>query len=319
MKHCRQLQISTFGPASHLTLTMHGEIAEPGSAEVMVNMAFAGVNPIDAKTRAGLGWAAQEHRDSLPWTPGYDASGEVLAVGSGVKHLQVGDRVAGLIGFPLRGGCYSELIVAPEAQWHKLPAAVTLEAAAALPLAGLTAWQALFEHGQLHSGDTVLITAGAGGVGHIAVQLAHQAGARVITTASSHNHAWLLQLGADQVLDYHHQEISKLVRGVDLVLDLVGGDTGAQALSCLKPEGRMITVPTVTAEALSRQAAERGLTASGMLLKEDRQQLAALFERLADGTLKVAVAERFALADGSQAHLAIERGHTRGKILLRGN
>jgi len=319
MKHCRQLQISSFGPASHLTLAMHAEIADPGPGEVMVNMAFAGVNPIDAKTRAGLGWAAQEHRDSLPWTPGYDASGEVLAVGAGVAQLQVGDRVAGLVGFPLRGGCYSELIVAPEAQWHKLPAAVTLEAAAALPLAGLTAWQALFDHGKLTAGEIVLITAGAGGVGHLAVQLAHLAGARVITTASSHNHAWLLQLGADQVLDYHHQEIAKLVKGVDLVLDLVGGDTGVHALHCLNPQGRMVTVPTVTAEAICRQAAERGLNACGMLLKEERQQLAALFERLADGRLTVAIAERFALADGSQAHLTIERGHTRGKILLRGN
>ncbi|MGL5537701.1 MAG: NADP-dependent oxidoreductase, partial [Aeromonas veronii] len=162
-----QLQITAFGDPSVLKLNPSLDKV-PADGEVRVRICFAGVNPIDAKTRAGLGWAAAQNKDKLPWTPGYDISGVVEKVGPGVTSLVEGDRVCGMVGFPLAAGGYGESVVASESELVKLDG-VSLQQGAALPLAGLTAWQGLLEHGGLQSGQRVLILAGAGGVGHLAV------------------------------------------------------------------------------------------------------------------------------------------------------
>ena len=196
-----QLQITAFGDPSVLRLNPSLDKV-PAEGEVRVRICFAGVNPIDAKTRAGLGWAAAQNKDKLPWTPGYDVSGVVEKVGPHVATLVEGDAVCGMVGFPLTAGGYAESVVVREDELVRLDG-VSLKQGAALPLAGLTAWQGLFEHGALKGGQRVLILAGAGGVGHLAVQFAAAYGTQVVVTAGPDNHSFLHGLGASQMVDYH--------------------------------------------------------------------------------------------------------------------
>ncbi|WP_201796726.1 NADP-dependent oxidoreductase [Aeromonas cavernicola] len=310
-----QLQITAFGGLSVLQLAPLLD-KMPAEGEVRVRVCFAGVNPIDAKTRAGLSWAASQHKDALPWTPGFDAAGVVEQIGPGVTALQKGDRVCGMIGVPLRGGCYAESVIASEQELVKLDG-VDLRQGAALPLAGLTAWQGLFEQGALQAGQRVLILAGAGGVGHLAVQFAHRAGAEVATTASHDNHGFLQRLGADLVVDYHQADWVAQIGQVDLVLDLMGGASAQAALACVKPNGRLVTVPTITAQQIKDAGAAADVNVVGMLVHPDRQQLAQMLALLRQGEVHTTVSGEFALADGALAHQSIEAGHVRGKILLR--
>ena len=314
-----QLQITAFGDPSVLKLNPSLDKV-PADGEVRVRICFAGVNPIDAKTRAGLGWAAAQNKDKLPWTPGYDVSGVVEKLGPGVTSLIEGDRVCGMVGFPLNAGGYGESVVASESELVKLDG-VSLQQGAALPLAGLTAWQGLFEHGGLKSGQRVLILAGAGGVGHLAVQFASAYGAEVVATASPDNHGFLHALGARWMVDYHDANWPAAVVAeagqVDLVLDLVGGESGKAALACVKPDGRVVTVPTITAQLIKDAGAAAGIEVVGMLVHPDQKQLSQMSVLLRQGEVKVTLAGEFALAEGSLAHQAIEGGHVRGKLLLR--
>ncbi|WP_186301891.1 NADP-dependent oxidoreductase [Aeromonas veronii] len=314
-----QLQITAFGDPSVLKLNPSLDKV-PADGEVRVRICFAGVNPIDAKTRAGLGWAAARNKDKLPWTPGYDISGVVEKVGPGVTSLVEGDRVCGMVGFPLTAGGYGESVVASESELVKLDG-VSLQQGAALPLAGLTAWQGLFEHGGLQSGQRVLILASAGGVGHLAVQFASAYGAEVVATASPDNHGFLHALGARWMVDYHDANWPARVvteaGQVDLVLDLVGGESGKAALACVKSGGRQVTVPTITAQLIKDAGAAAGIEVVGMLVHPDQKQLGQMLMLLRQGEVKVTLAGEFALTEGALAHQAIEGGHVRGKLLLR--
>lgn len=313
-----QLQITAFGAPSVLRLNPSQDKV-PAKGEVRVRICFAGVNPIDAKTRAGLGWAAAQNKEKLPWTPGYDVAGVVEKVGPGVGSLAEGDRVCGMVGFPLDAGGYGESVVAREEELVKLED-LALRQGAALPLAGLTAWQGLFEHGALKAGQRVLILAGAGGVGHLAVQFASAYGAEVVATASGDNHSFLHALGASKMVDYHHADWADQVVAdglVDLVLDLVGGESGEAALACVKPGGRLVTVPTITAQQIKDAAAGSAIEVLGMLVHPDRQQLSQMLILLRQGEVQITVSGEFPLAEGALAHQAIEQGHVRGKLLLR--
>ncbi|ULH01681.1 NADP-dependent oxidoreductase [Aeromonas caviae] len=313
-----QLQITAFGDPSVLRLNPSLDKV-PAEGEVRVRICFAGVNPIDAKTRAGLGWAAAQNKDNLPWTPGYDVSGVVEKVGPGVTSLVEGDQVCGMVGFPLAAGAYAESVVAREEELVKLDG-VSLRQGAALPLAGLTAWQGLLEHGGLQSGQRVLILAGAGGVGHLAVQFAAAYGAHVVATASGDNHSFLHSLGASRMVDYHQAGwcTEAITDGpFDLVLDLVGGESGKAALACVKPGGRLVTVPTITAQQIKDAGAELGVEVVGMLVHPDRTQLTQMLTLLRQGEVKITVSGEYTLAEGALAHQAIEQGHVRGKLLLR--
>lgn len=310
-----QLQITAFGDTSVLRLNPSLDKV-PADGEVRVRICFAGVNPIDAKTRAGLGWAAAQNKDKLPWTPGYDVAGVVEKIGPGVTALAEGDRVCGMVGFPLTAGGYGESVVAREEELVRLEQ-IGLRQGAALPLAGLTAWQGLFEHGGLKAGQRVLILAGAGGVGHLAVQFASAYGAEVVATASPDNHGFLHALGARWMVDYHDADWVAQVGQVDLVLDLVGGESGKAVLACVKPGGRLVTVPTITAQQIKDAAAGSAIEALGMLVHPDRQQLSQMLTLLRQGEVQVTVAGEYALAEGALAHQAIEQGHVRGKLLLR--
>ncbi|GAB3523730.1 NADP-dependent oxidoreductase [Photobacterium alginatilyticum] len=313
MNACQQLAITQFGQPSVLAMQTT-EIPVPSDSQVLVRVAYAGVNPIDAKTRAGLGWAAQQNKDNLPWVPGYDIAGKVVKVGANVQDFAVGESVAGFVGFPLKGGGYSEYVAVEADALSRVAKGIHLASAAALPLAGQTAWQAL-DKGQAGENDRVLILAGAGGVGHIAIQLAVARGANVMASCSAANMAFVNDLGATAV-DYHRAPLAEQIEPVDVLIDLMGGDVGIAALDCVKPGGRVVTIPTITADAVCEQARQRELQAEGMLVSPSVEQNNAMMAMLESGQLKLHIASQYPLSDGAQAHSDIEAGHTRGKIVL---
>ncbi|WP_297798126.1 NADP-dependent oxidoreductase [uncultured Marinobacter sp.] len=292
------------------------EIPGPDSGQVLIRVHGAGLNPIDWKTRKGLGFAARQIESSLPWTPGYDVAGEVVAVADDVTTLAPGDRVMGMIGFPATGGGYAEYAVAAADELAIVPEELDLLAAGALPLAALTAWQALFEVAKLESGQKILIHAGAGGVGHFAVQFALERGAHVVATASAGNRDFLAELGVHEVIDYRTTDIAEECYGLDVVLDLVGGDTGKRSLHTLGEHGVLVTIPTVTADEIISAAEELGLRAHGMTVRPDVFHLDEIAELIEDGDVKVHIEQAFPLARVADAHELLEGGHVRGKLVL---
>ncbi len=309
----KQIAITQFGEPDVLSM-ISSPIPEPKEGEVLIRVAFAGTNPIDVKTRAGLGWAAAQNKDNLPWVPGYDIAGQVVQVGSGVSNLKAGDRVAGFIGFPIQGGGYSQYICVPEFVLSLVPESVSLESAAVLPLAGQTAAQAL-NKAEVKEGDVVLILAGAGGVGHLAVQFALAAKAEVYTTCSENNIDYLATLGA-HAINYNFAPVSQRIEEVDVLIDLVGGDVALDALKCLKDNARVVTVPTLSAELICEKAQMLGFEASGMLVSPNPEQLDTMLYMVSVGLLKTEIQHIYPMEDVQQAHRQIETGHTRGKVLL---
>ncbi|EMD1173548.1 NADP-dependent oxidoreductase [Vibrio harveyi] len=312
MEH-KQIAITEFGNAEVLAIQTTST-PTPQTGEVLVKVAYSGVNPIDVKTRAGLGWAAAQNKDNLPWVPGYDISGKVVSCGEDTSRFQEGDEVAGFIGFPIRGGGYSQYVCVPESELSHVPNSIALEAAAVLPLAGQTAAQALSK-ANVTEGDRVLILAGAGGVGHLAVQIAVATKAEVFTTCSERNLDYLATLGAHAV-NYQFAPVSERVEDVDVLIDLVGGDAALDALKCLTDNARVITVPTITAELICEKAKLLGFEASGMLVEPDREQLDTLLYMVGVGLLKTEVQHVYPMTDVIEAHKQVESGRTRGKILL---
>ncbi|MCW8334411.1 NADP-dependent oxidoreductase [Vibrio paucivorans] len=309
----KQIAITKFGGPEVLAV-QSASVPEPKAGEVIVKVAFSGVNPIDVKTRAGLGWAASQNKDKLPWVPGYDVSGQVVACGEAAERFNQGDNVAGFIGFPLQGGGYSQYVSVPENELSLVPDAVTLEAAAVLPLAGQTAAQAL-NKAEVKEGDRVLILAGAGGVGHLAVQIAVAAKAEVYTTCSERNLDYMATLGA-HAINYQFAPASERVEEVDVLIDLVGGDAALDALKCLKDGARVVTVPPLSAELICEKAKLLGFEATGMLVDPNPEQLDTMLYMVSVGLLKTEIQSVYPMTDVVTAHEQVETGHTRGKVLL---
>ncbi|WP_428775094.1 NADP-dependent oxidoreductase [Vibrio sp.] len=309
----KQIAITQFGGPEVLAI-QSAPIPQPQAGQVLIKVAFAGVNPIDVKTRAGLGWAASENADKLPWVPGYDISGQVVSCGEGCERFNQGDNVAGFVGFPLQGGGYSQYLCVAEQELSLVPDSVTLEAAAVLPLAGQTAAQAL-NKAEVKEGDRVLILAGAGGVGHLAVQIAVAAKAEVYTTCGESNLDYMATLGA-HAINYHFAPASERIDNVDVLIDLVGGDAALDALKCLKDEARVVTVPTITAELICEKANMLGFEATGMLVDPNPEQLDTMLYMVSVGLLKTEIQHIYPYPQVAEAHRQIESGHTRGKVLL---
>ncbi|MEC7377996.1 MAG: NADP-dependent oxidoreductase [Pseudomonadota bacterium] len=295
---------------------VRSDLPTPAEGQVLVRVHGAGLNPIDWKTRKGLGFAARQIENSLPWTPGYDLAGEVVAVGEEVTTLAPGDRVMGMVGFPAMGGGYSEYALAEADELAIVPEELDLVTAGGLPLAALTAWQALFEVAKLEAGQKILIHAGAGGVGHFAVQFARERGAHVIATASAGNRDFLAELGVHEVIDYRITDIVEECYGLDVVLDLIGGDTGKRSLHTLGEQGVLVTIPTVTADEIISEAEAMGLRAHGMTVRPDVFHLDEIAELIEDGDVRVHIEKAFPLEDVAQAHEMLEGGHVRGKLVL---
>jgi NADPH:quinone reductase-like Zn-dependent oxidoreductase len=284
---------------------------EPNPTEVLVRVQAAGVNPVDWKTRAGGGFLG-----SPPFTVGWDVAGVVEAVGGGVTRFAVGDRVFGMPRFPQEAAAYAEYVVSPSRQLARTPERLSDVEAAALPLAALTAWQALVETADVQPGQRVLVHAGAGGVGHLAVQIAKARGAYVIATARASNHAFLADLGVDEAIDYTRQDVGRTVGGADVVLDLVGGETGLHSLPALRDGGLLITVPSSADVEPLREAARGRVRVTGILVEPDRTGMEAIAALVEDGALRVRVAKTFSLGEAARAHELGESGRTGGGKLV---
>ncbi|MET7280487.1 NADP-dependent oxidoreductase [Kribbella sp. NPDC005582] len=284
----------------------------PGRTEIRVRVHAAGVNPADWKTRAeGRGL-------TFPLVLGWDVAGVVEAVGAGVTWLRVGDEVLGMPKFPVLPGAYAEYVVAPSRQFVRKPKALSFEQAAGLPLAALTAWQGLVETGGLRSGQRVLVHAAAGGVGHLAVQIAKSFGAYVIGTASAPKHEFVRSLGADEVIDYRTDDFVEVLRDqpVDVVFDPIAGDTGLRSLQVLKDGGSFVSILSVAPEA-ALEAERRGIKAEFTLVEPDRLGLTAITDLVEQGKLRVELDSVFPLADAADAHRRGETNQATGKIVLR--
>ena len=305
-------QLSTGGP--EVLELGEAEIPRPLPTEIRVRVGAAGVNPVDWKTRAGAGMAAV--LGPPPFTVGWDVAGTVDAVGPGVTRFAVGDAVFGMPWFPRQAGAYAEFVTAPSRHFAHRPAGLSEVAAAALPLAGLTAWQCLVDIADVQPGQRVLVHAAAGGVGHLAVQIAKARGAYVIGTASAGKHNLLHDLGIDEAVDYRSEAFEKVVEPVDLVFDAIGGDVAERSLDVLHPDGRLICLPSAAGADALAAAAERGLRATAMLVEPDGDGLEELARLVDDRRLRVIVAETFPLERASHAHRAGEMGHTTGKLVL---
>jgi NADPH:quinone reductase-like Zn-dependent oxidoreductase len=271
----------------------------PGPVEVLVRVHAAGVNPTDWKARARGGTLA----GTGPFVPGYDVSGVVEAVGPGVRMYAPGDEVFGMPLFPKPPGAYAEYVVAPPRHFARKPASLDHVTAAGLPLAGLTAWQSLVDFADVQAGQRVLIHAAAGGVGHLAVQIAKARGAYVIGTASAAKHDFVGGLGADEVIDYTAVDFATAVSDVDVVLDTIGGDYVAKSRSVLRAGGVYIALTAVETEDF-------------LLVEPDHAGLLALVDLVERGQLTVAVDSTFPLAEAAKAHERGETGRAQGKIVL---
>lgn len=286
----------------------------PLPTEVLVHVHAAGINPVDWKTREGGGMA--DVLGAPPFVLGWDVAGVVAEVGFGVTTLTVGDRVFGMPWFPREAGGYAEYVTAPARQFVKIPDQLSDEEAAAVPLAALTAWQALIDTAGVRRGERVLITAAAGGVGHFAVQFARHLGAHVTATASAANHAWLRELGADEVVDYHQPEYLENVKDIDAIIDLVGGDELTLAAT-LRAGGIFVAVPDGVSPELAAAAKDSGFRASSFLVEPDGAALTQIAALLAEGSVRVEVAATFPMEEVARAHELGETKRTRGKLVLR--
>lgn len=283
----------------------------PVAGEVLVRVHAAAINPVDWKIRAGHLEAMLHH--TLPLVLGWDVSGVVDAVGPEVRRLKVGDEVFSRPDIA-RDGAYAEFIVIKESEVALKPKTIDHVHAAALPLAGLTAWQTLFVAGGLVAGQRVLIHAAAGGVGHLAVQLAKWKGAHVIGTTSAKNRKFVRKLGADQVIDHATVKFETAVEPVDVVLDTLGGEIQERSWQVLKPGGILVSVVNPPP---AETAAKRGVRQAFVFTEPDAGQLAEIAALVEGEKLKVIVETILPLSDATRGQELSERGHTRGKIVLR--
>jgi NADPH:quinone reductase-like Zn-dependent oxidoreductase len=285
---------------------------EAHAGDILVRVRAAGVNPVDYKTRRGKGIGGGSS-NVLPLIVGWDVSGVVEMVGAGVTAFQPGDEVYSMVRFPEFGSAYAQYVAAPASDFARKPQTLDHVHAAAVPLAALTAWQIMFDTAHLAAGQTILIHAAAGGVGHLAVQLAKWKGAHVIGTASARNADFLREIGVDEVVDYTAAPFETIVHPVDVVLDCVGGDISERSAKVLKPGGFLSWI----AGGLSKERiAELGIRAGGILVHVDGEELAAIGTLIDTGYIKPFVEQVFPLSEAPKAHEAIETGRTRGKIVL---
>lgn len=277
---------------------------------MLLRVAGAGVNPGDAVLRSG----GVPGLVTLPWTPGNDVAGVVERLGQGVTRFAPGDEVYGMLAVTRRGA-YAEYTAVPAAALAPKPKNLDLVSAAAVPLVAFTAWQALTVLARVRPGDRVLIHAAAGGVGHVAVQLAKELGAHVIGTARAANHDFLRDMGADELIDYTATDFRTAVTPVDTVLDLVGGSYGPRSLDVLRPGGLLIGA-SIDPGTDEQQAAARGLRYVWVTAEPSGEVLERITERIETGRLRVTVQRTYPLAEAAAAHRAIEEKRTTGKIIL---
>ncbi len=286
---------------------------KPLPTEVLVRVEAASINPVDVFTCQGRAYNVAL---DLPHVPGWDVSGVVEAVGYGVTRFRKRDAVFGMPWFPRAAGAYAQYVAAPARHFARKPAELTHAEAAALPLAGLSAWQMLVEVARVQPGMQVLVSGGAGGVGHLAVQVAKALGASVTATARPEKHAFLRQLGADRVVDYTAAPVPEQVSGMDVVIELVGGEACMAMLRTLRPGGLLVSAQAAWAPGLQDAALAMGVRASWYLVEPSASALEALSGLVRQGRLRPHVDAVLPLDQVAQAHARIAQRHTTGKLVL---
>jgi NADPH:quinone reductase len=312
MKHdkMRALRLNAFSSWENLSLETVSVPAPDAQNPILVKVKAASINPVDMKMCSGKGLASYM-KDNLPVTLGYDMAGEVVSAPENTGYSP-GDRVCGMIGFPAEGGAFSEYAVTRPEDITRVPDEVSFEDAAASPAVGLTAWQSLFELGNLEPGETVLITGASGGVGQYMVQLAHWKGARVIGTCSKRNVEYVASIGADVVLDYTKDSLSSVTENVDLFINGVIHAQDAVKTPGATGKTRKITIVTIPEDNPELKA----FFPTRMLVHPDREQLVNIMELLSRKVLTPRIAGRFELEDFREAFELIATGHAGGKVLL---
>lgn len=287
----------------------------PNKDEVLIKMQAFSINPIEVKTRKGNRFS-EKLLNNPPSILGWDGAGTVEEVGSEIKEFSVGDRVFGVIRFPNFGKTYAEYFVAKEKDLVKIPDNIDFESASVSTIAALTAWQALKHTAQLSPGKKLLIHAASGGVGHFGVQIAHHLGAEIWATASKEKHNFVKSLGADHCIDYKTQNFEEVVSSMDVVFDLIGGDYIDRSLKTLNPGGMIISIPSATNAEVVEKATSKGFKGVRFIMKSDKNDLQTIADLLAKGILKPHISKTFTLDQIREAHLALESGHTTGKIAV---
>lgn len=283
--------------------------------EVLVEVKAISVNPVDYKVRSIAEVLSMFFGEERPVILGWDISGKVVSVGKEVSKFKAGDEVFGMVNFPGHGNAYAELVAAPEDQLAHKPANVSFEEAAATTLAALTAVQVLYP--RVKKNDRVLIHAGAGGVGHFAIQIAKNLGAYVVTTSSAKNRDFVMSLGADEHIDYREQNFEDVVSDMDFVLDGMGGDILLKSLLVVREGGTVLSLPTGQfPEEVTKRAEGLKVKLDFLLVQSNGEDMNTLKELLESGTLKAHVSKTFPFAEMGQAHLALESGRTVGKVVV---
>jgi NADPH:quinone reductase-like Zn-dependent oxidoreductase len=304
----RKARIHSFGGPDVLVVE-EVELSMPDALQVLVGVKAAGVNPVDFKIRNGQYPAVKE--DRLPYTLGRDVSGVVEKCGAQATRFKIGDEVVGMVG--IGGGGYADKAVLDEAAIARKPQEIDHVHAAAIPLAGQTAWQGLFRYGQLKAGQVVLIHGGSGGVGHFAVQFAKAKGARVLTTVSTDRLDFARTLGADVLIDYKTQRFEDFAQDLDMVFDLVGGETRERSWKLLKKGG--VLVSTLT-EPSQETAARHGVRALRYTVEAGGKELEEILSLVVSGKVKPHIQKTYPLAEAARALNCVEKGESVGKIVL---
>ncbi|MCU1474008.1 NADP-dependent oxidoreductase [Amnibacterium sp.] len=313
----RAVLLDRFGDAGGLRL---GDVTRPVPVvgELLVRVVAAGMNPVDITTRSGAGEAAGV--SSFPAVLGHDFSGVVVSAPYEAFRLQPGDEVYGVSAAPRATGSFAEYVTVPAQQVAPKPKVLSHAEAAAVPLAAITAWGAVVELAKAHEGQRILIHAGAGGVGHFAVQFAAYFGAHVIATASGRNTGWLRELGANETVDHTTTRFEDVVAEVDTVIDLVGDrqdHTGPRSLDVLRPGGLLVNVPSGSWPTLLDDASRAGVRATTYRMVPDAATLAVIGRLINSGDVRVAVQEVFPLDRIADAQRLVEAGHVRGKVVVQ--
>lgn len=307
-KLMRVVRVHHFGGSDELSFD-EVPLPEPKDDEILVRISAASVNPIDFKIRAGMFPPIDDSK--LPYAIGRDASGVVVRCGKQVKGVAVDDAVFAMSG--MGHGTYADHIILKQGEFAARPASLDHSHAAALPLAVLTAWQGLFDHGDLSKGQRVLIHGGAGGVGHMAVQFARHAGAHVIVTASADDLPFVRELGADEAIDYRGNPFEQGMRDIDLVFDLVGGETREKSFQVLRKGGIMVST---VGEPSHEKATQYGVRVAGYMTQTNGAQLDHVAQLIDADEVLVHIAKTFHMKDARKAQDYLENEHVRGKVAL---
>jgi NADPH:quinone reductase-like Zn-dependent oxidoreductase len=303
----KALRIHDFGATSQVVLEDEPPAA-PGAGHVGVRIEAASVNPLDLKILAG--YMQPIFPVQFPYTLGTDFAGTVEAIGAEVSGVKLGDRVVGRLA-PTAGGAFAQSAQVPLQTFCRIPDSMSYEQAAALPTAAGSAWLALFGVGKLQAGQSVLIHAAAGGVGSFAVQFAKRAGAYVMATASSQNHALVKELGADEVIDYRREDFIRRCNNVDFVIDTIGGDTGERSWQVIKPGGTLVSLADHTIKS-------RGdIRGEFVFFNNDAVALEQIVKVFESKQLQVILDTIHSLEEGRAALEQVAHGHARGKVIIR--